>query len=262
MQEVLQGLHTLCLFFYLHWGLSLLFFIFFSSSLMPKMVPLVLQILIPNANRMCQVQGDVNGKLIEEQRVGLCYPVSSAWILKQKPATDLLPLKSPSTRGTQSWAAQGGAQEFFWTVPSDWFLSGGLLFQDLWCTARTELLPFPRSRPDPNTAPGDPGCKVLSSSSFQGNQSLWKGQAATSCRVPVNPLQPGVAKTHSWPLSCEQELLELLAHLTMQSTWSDQWILLLYLFHKLPSDYDAVQITCCRCFMKKGISSALHNNYL
>lgn len=111
--QVLQGLHTLNLFFYLPWGLSPPFFPLFFSSLMPKMVPLVLQILIPNANRMCQVQGDVNGKLIEEQRVGLCYTMSSARILKQKPAPDLLPLQSPSPHGTQSWAAgTGGAQEF------------------------------------------------------------------------------------------------------------------------------------------------------
>lgn len=120
MQEVLQGLHTLYLFSHLPWGLSPLFFIFSFSSLMPKMVPLVLQILIPNANRMCQVQGDVNGKLIEEQRVGLCYKMSSAWILKQKPATDLLPLKSPSTHGTQSWAAgTGGAHEFLSSLITD-----------------------------------------------------------------------------------------------------------------------------------------------
>lgn len=66
---------------------------------MSKMVPLVLQILILNANRMCQVQEDVNGKLIEEQRVDSCYMMSSACILKQKPVIDLLPLKNPPTHG-------------------------------------------------------------------------------------------------------------------------------------------------------------------
>lgn len=181
---------------------------------MPKMVLLVLQILIPNANRMCQVQGDVNGKLIEEQRVGLCYTMSSAWILKQEPATDLLPLKSPSTHGAQSWAdGTGRAREFFAQCLIIDSSLGVCCSRISDCTARTELLPFPGSRPDPNTAPGESGCKVLSSSCFQGTQSLRKGQAAISCKVPVNPLQPGVVKKHYWPLSSEQELLDLLANL-------------------------------------------------
>jgi len=79
--------------------LSFLFYIV-SSSLMPKMVSLVLQILILNANRMCQVQEDVNGKLIEKQRVDLCYVMSSACILKQKPAIELLTLRNPPTQAT------------------------------------------------------------------------------------------------------------------------------------------------------------------
>lgn len=228
---------------------------------MPKMVPLVLQILIPNANRMCQVQGDVNGKLIEEQRVGLCYPMSSAWILKQKPATALLPLKSPSTHGTQSWAAGREVHRSFF-------------FEQ--CLVIDSSLGVCRSRIS-GAQPGQSCCPSLAQGLTQTqpqesqgarfchpplSKAIRKGQAATRCKVPVNPLQSGLVKKHCWPLSCEQELLELLANLTMQSTWSDQWILLLYLFHKLPSGYDAVQITCCRCFVKKGISSTLHNNYL
>lgn len=76
---VLQGLHTfsLYLFFSLPWGLSPLFFTFFFSSLMSKMVPSVLQILILSVNRICQVREDVNGKLIEEQRVDSLYDVFS-----------------------------------------------------------------------------------------------------------------------------------------------------------------------------------------
>lgn len=71
---------------------------------MPKMVPLVLQTLILNANRMCQVQEDVNGKLIEEQYVDSRYTMSSACILKQKPVSDFRPSKSCPTHGTQGWA--------------------------------------------------------------------------------------------------------------------------------------------------------------
>lgn len=68
---------------------------------MLKMVPLVLQILILNANS--QVQEDVNGKLIEERCVDSCYTMSSAYILKQKPVFDLLPLKNLPAHGTWCW---------------------------------------------------------------------------------------------------------------------------------------------------------------
>lgn len=72
--------------------------------------------------------------------------------------------------------------------------------QQGWLHSQDRAAALPLLKADPNTAPGEPWCKVLSSSSFQGNQPLRKGQAAISCKVPVNPLQSGVVENHSWPL--------------------------------------------------------------
>lgn len=53
-------------------------------SLMTKMVPFILQTLIQNANRMRQVQEDINGKLIEKRCVDMYYMILMTCIFKER----------------------------------------------------------------------------------------------------------------------------------------------------------------------------------
>lgn len=131
------------------------------------------------------------------------------------------PLKSPSTHGTQGWAAgTGGAHEFFEQCLIIDSSFGGLLFRVHWCTAGL------------TAQPGQSCCPSLAQGLTQTRPQ--ESHGARFCHPPLSKAispsgkvrLPSVAKFlltlsgQEWSKTalttvqiCEQELLELFADL-------------------------------------------------
>lgn len=203
MQEVLQGLRTLYLFFYLPWGLSPLFFIFFFLFLDAQDG----SISLANINSQCKqnVSGTGGCKWKINWRATCRLVLHNVLSMNTQTETChfLLPPKSPCTHGTRGWAAGTGA-----FLSSAWELipllgsccSRLTGAQQGWSESQDRAAALPSLQAWPKHGPRRALDKVLSFSSFQGHQSLGTGQAASKLKVPVNPLHSGVVIKHYWSL--------------------------------------------------------------